>query len=90
MATLLEPGEEPLLHHWIERLKERDTGKRIHAATVLGSLGPRAKDAVPAGAYSTVDSVIGQTTKVFMAAREPVTATKMSSLQLFPSRPNFS
>jgi pilus assembly protein CpaB len=37
------------------------------------------KDAVPSGAYSTVDSVVGQTTKVFMAAREPVTATKMSS-----------
>ena len=37
------------------------------------------KDAVPAGAYSTVDSVVGQTTKVFLAAREAVTATKMSS-----------
>ena len=37
------------------------------------------KDAVPDGAYSTVDSVVGQTTKVFMGAREPVTATKMSS-----------
>ncbi len=37
------------------------------------------KDAVPAGAYSSIDSVIGQTTKVFMGAREPVTATKMSS-----------
>ena len=31
------------------------------------------KDAVPEGAYSQVDSVVGQTTKVFMAAREPVT-----------------
>lgn len=37
------------------------------------------KDAVPAGAYSTVDSVVGQTTKVFMAAREPVTSIKLSS-----------
>lgn len=37
------------------------------------------KDAVPAGAYSTIDSVVGQTTKVFMGAREPVTDTKMSS-----------
>lgn len=34
---------------------------------------------VPAGAYSTVDSVVGQTTKVFMASREPVTSTKLSS-----------
>lgn len=37
------------------------------------------KDAVPDGAYSTVDSVVGQTTKVFMGAREPVTSIKMSS-----------
>jgi pilus assembly protein CpaB len=37
------------------------------------------KDAVPAGAYSAVDSVVGQTTKVFMSAREPVTAIKLSS-----------
>jgi pilus assembly protein CpaB len=37
------------------------------------------KDAVPEGAYATVDSVVGQTTKVFMAAREPVTAIKLSS-----------
>jgi pilus assembly protein CpaB len=37
------------------------------------------KDAVPGGAYSTVDSVIGQTSKVFMSTREPVTALKLSS-----------
>jgi pilus assembly protein CpaB len=37
------------------------------------------KDAVPEGAYASMDSVVGQTTKVFMGAREPVTATKMSS-----------
>jgi len=37
------------------------------------------KDAVPAGAYSSVDSVVGQTSKVFMGAREPVTALKLSS-----------
>jgi len=37
------------------------------------------KDAVPEGAYSSIDSVVGQTTKVFMSAREPVTAIKLSS-----------
>ena len=37
------------------------------------------KDAVPLGAYSTVDSVVGQTTKVFMSQREPVTSLKLSS-----------
>lgn len=37
------------------------------------------KDAVPDGAYAAVDSVLNQTTKVFMGAREPVTAAKLSS-----------
>ena len=37
------------------------------------------KESVPAGAFSSVDSVAGQTTKVFMSAREPVTAIKLSS-----------
>ena len=37
------------------------------------------KDAVPEGAYSRIDSVVGQTTKIFMAAREPVTEIKLSS-----------
>jgi pilus assembly protein CpaB len=37
------------------------------------------KGSVPDGAYSEVDSVLNQTTKVFMGAREPVTATKLSS-----------
>lgn len=37
------------------------------------------KESVPEGAFSSVDSVSGQTTKVFMSAREPVTAIKLSS-----------
>jgi pilus assembly protein CpaB len=37
------------------------------------------KESVPAGAFSDVDSVAGQTTKIFLAAREPITATKLSS-----------
>lgn len=37
------------------------------------------KESVPAGAFSDVDSVAGQTSKIFLAAREPVTATKLSS-----------
>jgi len=38
------------------------------------------KESVPAGAYSDIDSVAGQTTKIFLAAREPITATKLSSV----------
>jgi pilus assembly protein CpaB len=37
------------------------------------------KESVPAGAFSDIDSVAGQTIKIFLAAREPVTATKLSS-----------
>ena len=37
------------------------------------------KESVPEGAFASMDSVIGQTTKVFMSAREPVTAIKLSS-----------
>jgi len=37
------------------------------------------KESVPAGAFSDIDSVADQTTKIFLAAREPVTATKLSS-----------
>jgi len=38
------------------------------------------RESVPAGAFSSVDSVAGQTTKIFMTAKEPVTAIKLSSL----------
>jgi len=37
------------------------------------------KESVPAGSFSDLDSVAGQTTKIFLAAKEPVTATKLSS-----------
>lgn len=37
------------------------------------------KESIPVGAFSSMDSVVGQTTKVFMATREPVTTTKLSS-----------
>jgi len=37
------------------------------------------KESVPAGAFSDIDSVAGQTTKIFLSAKEPVTATKLSS-----------
>ncbi len=37
------------------------------------------KESIPAGAYSSLDSVSGQVTKVFLSAREPITATKLSS-----------
>jgi pilus assembly protein CpaB len=37
------------------------------------------KESVPVGAFSDIDSVAGQTCKIFLAGREPITATKLSS-----------
>ena len=37
------------------------------------------KESLPNGAFSDIDSVAGQTTKIFLAGREPITATKLSS-----------
>jgi pilus assembly protein CpaB len=38
------------------------------------------EDAIPTGAYSDMDSVLEQTTKVFLVAGEPVLASKLSSV----------
>jgi pilus assembly protein CpaB len=38
------------------------------------------KESVPEGAYSDMDSVLGNTTKVFLAAREPVLTSKLSTV----------
>jgi pilus assembly protein CpaB len=37
------------------------------------------KESLPTGAFSDIDSVVGQTTKIFLVGREPITATKLSS-----------
>jgi pilus assembly protein CpaB len=37
------------------------------------------KESLPSGAFSDIDSVVGQTTKIFLGGREPITATKLSS-----------
>jgi len=52
-------------------------GVKLEASMVRLARYPR--ESVPFGAYSSIDSVVGQTTKVFMGAREPVTALKLSS-----------
>jgi len=37
------------------------------------------KESLPNGSFSDIDSVVGQTTKIFLAGKEPITATKLSS-----------
>jgi pilus assembly protein CpaB len=58
--------------------------KDITFATKLGEehmkLVEFPADAVPTGYYSTVDSVLNQTTKVFIVAGEPILASKLSSV----------
>ncbi len=38
------------------------------------------KESVPEGAFADIDSVIGNTTKIFLAAREPVLKSKLSTV----------
>jgi pilus assembly protein CpaB len=38
------------------------------------------KDSVPPNAYSSLDSVVGQTTKIFLASKEAVLASKLSTI----------
>jgi pilus assembly protein CpaB len=38
------------------------------------------KDSVPPNAYSSLDSVVGQTTKIFLATKEPVLSSKLSTI----------
>jgi pilus assembly protein CpaB len=38
------------------------------------------KESVPAGSYASVDSVLNQTTKVFVVTGEPILASKLSSI----------
>ena len=38
------------------------------------------KDSVPPNAYSSLDSVVGQTTKIFLATKEPVLMSKLSTI----------
>jgi len=52
-------------------------GAKLDRAQLRVTRYPR--ESVPAGAFSDIDSVVGQTTKIFLAAREPITATKLSS-----------
>lgn len=52
-------------------------GTKLDRAQLRVAKYPR--ESVPAGAFSDIDSVAGQTTKIFLTAREAVTETKLSS-----------
>jgi len=73
VATTQGRGYRPV----VVTVTELTYGVKLERAMLQVVQYPKA--AVPEGAYGHVDSVLNQTTKVFMGAREPVTATKLSS-----------
>lgn len=76
-AERTEAGQRANLRDVVTVVTDLTYGSKLESTMLRIAHYP--KDAVPEGAYSTIDSVVGQTTKVFMAAREPVTAIKLSS-----------
>ena len=76
-AERSEAGQRANLRDVVTVVTDLTYGTKLEATMLRVAHYP--KDAVPSGAYSTIDSVVGQTTKVFMAAREPVTEIKLSS-----------
>ena len=76
-AERTEAGQRANLRDVVVSVGDLTYGSKLESTMLRIAHYP--KDAVPVGAYSTIDSVVGQTTKVFMAAREPVTAIKLSS-----------
>jgi pilus assembly protein CpaB len=76
-AERTEAGQRANLRDVVVCITDLTYGSKLESTMLRIAHYP--KDAVPEGAYSKIDSVVGQTTKVFMAAREPVTAIKLSS-----------
>src|SRR5256712_710650 len=77
VAARTAAGQAANLRDVVVSMSDLTYGTKLEATMLRIAHYP--KDAVPEGAYSRVDSVVGQTTKVFMGAREPVTAIKLSS-----------
>ncbi len=77
LAAQAAAGSDAQFRDVVVTANDLTYGVKLEAVMLKKVRYPR--ESVPAGAYSSVDSVVGQTTKVFMSAREPVTATKLSS-----------
>ncbi len=73
---------EPQLGHWLDRLKDRDPGRRAHAATVLASLGPRGRDAIPALTEALDDktAAVRRTAAMALAEMGPAARVAIPSL----------
>jgi len=95
LAAVLAVGAGGLAYLYVQGSSKRPAGeaelvplvvasKDITFATKLGEEHMRLVDfpaeAVPTGYYTTPDSVLDQTTKVFLVAGEPILASKLSSV----------
>lgn len=76
--TAAEANTGPLLSPVVVSVKDLSFGKTLEAADLKVAMFPR--ESVPKGAVAQIDSLIGQTTKVFLAEDEPVLVSKLSSI----------
>jgi len=76
--TATEATAAPLLKPVVVSVADLTFGRTLDAGDLRVAMFP--EDAVPKGAVTTVDSLIGQTTKVFLAQDEPVLVSKLSSI----------
>jgi pilus assembly protein CpaB len=74
----MEAGAPPSLKPVVVSVADLTFGKTLEASDLRVAMFP--EEAVPKGAVSTIDSLIGQTTKVFLAEAEPVLVSKLSSI----------
>lgn len=68
----------PALRPVVVSVADLSFGKTLEGRDLQVAMFPEAS--VPKGAVSLVDSLIGQTTKVFLAQNEPVLVSKLSSI----------
>ncbi|MEW5875158.1 MAG: Flp pilus assembly protein CpaB [Candidatus Zixiibacteriota bacterium] len=76
--TAAEANTGPLLEPVVVSMKDLSFGKTLEPRDLKVAMFPR--ESVPKGAVSSIDSLIGQTTKVFLAQDEPVLVSKLSSI----------
>jgi pilus assembly protein CpaB len=68
----------PLLTPVVVSSADLSFGQTLDASKLKIAMFPR--ESVPKGAVSVIDSLVGQTTKVFLAQDEPVLVSKLSSI----------
>jgi len=74
----MEASSPPSLKPVVVSVADLTFGKTLEPSDLRVAMFP--DEAVPKGAVSTIDSLVGQTTKVFLAEAEPVLTSKLSSI----------